>query len=171
MSHPLAVACIFVMLLLCCCDAGGWGKTGYHSGVGFNSCEMYMDGPPYGPVCPWLSMGGLIFTSEWAEGGGVRLMEGGMLGRRWGGTVHCWSGLSGRLQMPLAGKWRICSHGETGGGVKSWVTGHFGRVYWGEKGAQMGLVAMPGSPLGCSDMELRQGGRNQRGVVRLYLQK
>jgi len=24
---------------------------------------MYMDGPPYGPVCPWLSMGGLIFTS------------------------------------------------------------------------------------------------------------
>ncbi|KAF8071270.1 AZG1 [Scenedesmus sp. PABB004] len=42
---------------------GGWGAPGYHSGVGFNSCAMYMDGPPYSCVCPWLAVGGLLFTA------------------------------------------------------------------------------------------------------------
>lgn len=37
---------------------GTLGETG----LGFNSCEMYFAGPPYGPVCPWLAVGGLIFT-------------------------------------------------------------------------------------------------------------
>lgn len=41
---------------------GGWGKPGYSSGCGFNDCKMYFDGPPYGPVCPWLAVGGLLFT-------------------------------------------------------------------------------------------------------------
>ncbi|KAG2449606.1 hypothetical protein HYH02_005139 [Chlamydomonas schloesseri] len=42
---------------------GGWGKPGYDSKVSFNSCRMYQDGPPYSVVCPWLSVGGLIFTA------------------------------------------------------------------------------------------------------------
>mgnify|MGYP001806970657 CR=1 FL=1 len=44
--------------------SGGWGKPGYDSKVSFNSCRMYQDGPPYSVVCPWLSVGGLIFTGE-----------------------------------------------------------------------------------------------------------
>lgn len=44
-------------------DAGGYGKAGYDSGIGFNSCIMYFDGPPFGPICPWLALGGLLFTA------------------------------------------------------------------------------------------------------------
>ncbi|GAX80933.1 hypothetical protein CEUSTIGMA_g8368.t1 [Chlamydomonas eustigma] len=45
-----------------------WGFTpsGYGGGtasIGFNDCVMYFDGPPYGPVCPWLSVGGFILTA------------------------------------------------------------------------------------------------------------
>jgi hypothetical protein len=43
--------------------AGGWGASDYHSGIGFNSCTMYFDGPPYSCVCPWLAVGGLLFTA------------------------------------------------------------------------------------------------------------
>ncbi|PNH13010.1 Adenine/guanine permease AZG1 [Tetrabaena socialis] len=42
---------------------GGWGQPGHDSKVSFNSCRMYFDGPPYSVVCPWLSLGGLIFTA------------------------------------------------------------------------------------------------------------
>lgn len=41
---------------------GGWGSTTYNSGVGFNDCVMYFGGPPYSAYCPWLAIGGLIFT-------------------------------------------------------------------------------------------------------------
>ncbi|KAI8469218.1 MAG: xanthine/uracil/vitamin C permease [Monoraphidium minutum] len=44
-------------------DAGGFGKAGFESGVGFNSCVMWFNGPPFGPICPWLALGGLIFTA------------------------------------------------------------------------------------------------------------
>jgi hypothetical protein len=44
--------------------AGGWGASDYHSCIGFNSCAMYMDGPPYSVVCPWLAVAGLLFTCE-----------------------------------------------------------------------------------------------------------
>jgi hypothetical protein len=50
------------MLLLL--SAGGWGASDYHSCVGFNSCTMYMDGPPYSVVCPWLAVAGLLVTCE-----------------------------------------------------------------------------------------------------------
>lgn len=42
---------------------GGWGQPGHVSGVGFNSCQLYFDGPPYSVICPWLAVGGLIFTA------------------------------------------------------------------------------------------------------------
>ncbi|KIZ07632.1 putative MFS transporter, AGZA family, xanthine/uracil permease [Monoraphidium neglectum] len=43
--------------------AGGYGAAGYDSGIGFNSCLMYFDGAPFGPICPWLALGGLLFTA------------------------------------------------------------------------------------------------------------
>eukprot|EP00775_Hariotina_reticulata_P004113 gene4113-4359_t len=42
---------------------GGWGASDFHTGIGFNSCTMYFDGPPYSCICPWLAVGGLLFTS------------------------------------------------------------------------------------------------------------
>ncbi|KAL4858275.1 Adenine/guanine permease AZG1 [Chlorella vulgaris] len=44
-------------------DVTGWGSAAVHSGIGFNSCVMLLTAPPYGPVCPWLSVGGLVFTA------------------------------------------------------------------------------------------------------------
>ncbi|WIA12239.1 hypothetical protein OEZ85_012305 [Tetradesmus obliquus] len=41
---------------------GGWGANDYHSCIGFNSCTMYFDGPPYSVVCPWLAVAGLLVT-------------------------------------------------------------------------------------------------------------
>ncbi|PSC74630.1 adenine guanine permease AZG1 [Micractinium conductrix] len=41
----------------------GWGDGSEETGIGFNSCVMLLNLPPYGPVCPWLSVGGLVFTS------------------------------------------------------------------------------------------------------------
>jgi hypothetical protein len=35
---------------------------GKPSGLGFNDCKMYFNGPPFGVVCPWLSVAGLVFT-------------------------------------------------------------------------------------------------------------
>lgn len=40
----------------------GWGGP-IPTGIGFNSCVMLLDLPPYGPVCPWLAVGGLVFTA------------------------------------------------------------------------------------------------------------
>ncbi|KAK9830128.1 hypothetical protein WJX72_009909 [[Myrmecia] bisecta] len=40
----------------------GWGSSQFTSGVTFNSCVMYFDGPPFSVFCPWLSIGGLVFT-------------------------------------------------------------------------------------------------------------
>lgn len=39
----------------------GWGSIA-ESGIGYNSCQMFFNGPPYSVICPWLSTGGLIFT-------------------------------------------------------------------------------------------------------------
>jgi AGZA family xanthine/uracil permease-like MFS transporter len=35
---------------------------GKPSNLGFNDCAMYFNGPPFGVVCPWLSVAGLVFT-------------------------------------------------------------------------------------------------------------
>jgi hypothetical protein len=61
--HPCATwfrSLALLLLLL----AGGWGASDYHSCIGFNSCTMYFDGPPYSVVCPWLALAGLLFTCE-----------------------------------------------------------------------------------------------------------
>lgn len=41
----------------------GWGDGSVQTGIGFNSCVMLLNLPPFGPVCPWLAVGGLVFTS------------------------------------------------------------------------------------------------------------
>jgi hypothetical protein len=43
-------------------NQAGWGDGAVQTGIGFNSCVMLLDYPPYGPVCPWLAVGGLVFT-------------------------------------------------------------------------------------------------------------
>lgn len=40
----------------------GWGDGSVQSNIGFNSCNMVLDMAPFGPVCPWLAVGGLVFT-------------------------------------------------------------------------------------------------------------
>ncbi len=42
----------------------GWGSADIHTGIGFNSCVMLLNLPPFGPVCPWLAVGGLVFTGD-----------------------------------------------------------------------------------------------------------
>lgn len=34
----------------------------YNQGPAWNDCVLYFDGPPFGCSCPWLALGGLIFT-------------------------------------------------------------------------------------------------------------
>lgn len=50
-------------------NQAGWGDGSVQTGIGFNSCVMLLDYPPYGPVCPWLAVGGLVFTGGEAATG------------------------------------------------------------------------------------------------------
>ena len=42
--------------------ADGYGNSTMQSGIDWNSCVYQSKYPPYDIFCPWLGIGGLIFT-------------------------------------------------------------------------------------------------------------